>query len=123
MIKEAYCSYEIAKLLKEKGFDEPCLQAWVNEMRDKDNDKIQYRFQSRAYQNLLEEDECLSPTHQMACAWLREKGYHIYTFNLDPFWIYEIQSLTKDWTFSFGGFENHDAAIEAAIKYCLENLI
>lgn len=24
MIKEAYVSYEIAKLLKEKGFDEPC---------------------------------------------------------------------------------------------------
>ena len=24
MIQEAYCSYEIAKLLKEKGFSEPC---------------------------------------------------------------------------------------------------
>ena len=24
MVKEAYCSFEVAKLLKEKGFDEYC---------------------------------------------------------------------------------------------------
>ena len=24
MIREAYCSYEVARLLKEKGFHEPC---------------------------------------------------------------------------------------------------
>lgn len=30
MITEDYCSYEVAKLLKEKGFDEPC-KVWYSE--------------------------------------------------------------------------------------------
>ena len=28
MITEDYCSYEVAKLLKEKGFNEPCRAYW-----------------------------------------------------------------------------------------------
>jgi hypothetical protein len=116
-MEEAYCSYEIAKLLKKKGFDERTLYHYTN------CDVLQHNIVYNQYKNSEMLNACSAPTHQMACVWLREKGYHIYTFNLDPFWIYEIQSLTKDWTFSFGGFENHDAAIEAAIKYCLENLI
>ena len=115
-MKEAYCSYEVSKLLKEKGFNEKCHSSyWGN------SDNVDYTDIPLNYND--NNSSCSRPTHQMAMAWLRKKGYHIYTFNLDPFWIYEIQSLTKDWTFSFGGFENHDAAIEAAIKYCLENLI
>ena len=115
-MKEAYCSYEVSKLLKEKGFDEYC-----DNYYDQSSDEPQQLTLDEMYYSY---DEFIkAPTHQMACAWLREKGYHIYTFNLGPLWIYEIQSLTKDWTFSFGGFENHDAAIEAAIKYCLENEI
>ena len=30
MIKESYVSFEIAKLLKEKGFDEHCSHAYIN---------------------------------------------------------------------------------------------
>ncbi len=30
MIQERHCSYELSKLLKEKGFDEPCSKAYMN---------------------------------------------------------------------------------------------
>ena len=30
MIKEAYCSFEVAELLKEKGFNEPCYTCYIN---------------------------------------------------------------------------------------------
>lgn len=30
-IKEAYCSFEVAKLLKEKGFDDPCSRKLTTE--------------------------------------------------------------------------------------------
>ena len=67
MIKEAYVSFELAKLLKEKGFDEPCYQKY-----DSDGE---LSFNHVGYIN--SEKSCddfyaLAPTHQMAMAWLRE---------------------------------------------------
>ena len=37
MIKEAYCSFEVAKLLKEKGFNEKCRGGYHYEFDDNDN--------------------------------------------------------------------------------------
>ena len=118
MVKEAHCSEKISKLLKEKGFNEPCTAFWDYEL-------CEYSLYIGGY--LTNNSELVNgfsaPTHQMACAWIREKGYHIYTFKGVDSWVYEVQSLNDDWTYHLGGFENHGEAIEAAIKYCLENLI
>ena len=54
MIQEAYCSSEVAKLLKEKGFNEP-----VTELN-----KLVFQDAERPI---------LKVTHQKAMAWLREK--------------------------------------------------
>lgn len=115
-MNEAYVSYEIAKLLEEKGFDWDC-----DNYYDQSSDEPQQLTLDEMYYSY---DEFVkAPTHQMACAWLRDKGYHIYTFKGVDSWVYEVQSLNDDWTYHLGGFEDHDDAIEAAIKYCLENLI
>ena len=117
-MKEAYVSYETAKLLKEKGFDTHCDRGWDISCYDEKHP----RMFSIYFDN---KDKWISaPTHQMACAWCRDKGYHIYTFKSTvASWAYEVQSLSEDWTFYFGGFKEHDEAIEAALKYSLENLI
>ena len=54
MIKEAYCSFEVAKLLKDKGFDEPCTE--LNKLCLRDGEK-----------------PVLKVTHQKAMKWLRQE--------------------------------------------------
>lgn len=67
MITEDYVSFEVAKLLKEKGFDEYCEQIY-----DGDGDL------SRNICGYINEEKAneffsaLAPTHQMAMKWLRE---------------------------------------------------
>lgn len=62
-MKEAYVSYETAKLLREKGFD------W-------DTDKVYER-------NLMacRYEDYPMPTQQMACSWLREMK----NIDIEPF--------------------------------------
>lgn len=56
MITEDYVSFEIAKLLKEKGFNEYCEKS--------------YSLEGKLYSNFP--DDCiLAPTLQMAAKWLR----------------------------------------------------
>ena len=79
MIKEAYVSFEVAKLLKEKGFDEKCQKVYL------DNGKLMWftnfmegeSFGDNAdintainYDNSIT-SAYLCPTHQMAMKWLR----------------------------------------------------
>lgn len=54
MAKEAYCSDDVCKLLKEKGFREPCTA--LNQLVIKDGEKPFMKI-----------------THQKAMAWLREE--------------------------------------------------
>ena len=59
MIQEAYCSYEVAKLLKEKGFNEP-IRCWYDNYQDFHEEGVRMR-----------NTDCLPPTimcptHQMA---------------------------------------------------------
>lgn len=108
MITEDYCSYEVSKLLDEKGFNEEC-----------DN------FYSIPTKDLF------IPTHQMALKWLRKKGIFIeigifgktdvtYSFNISVLNEGEIYPpLDKETQF----FKNFEEAVEAALKYSLENLI
>jgi len=107
MITEDYVNDEIFKLLKEKGFDDSCCRFVI------ESDETYYRG---------------APTLQMAMKWLRE------VHNIDIFpWkigkgIYSCaifnsntgQDLSSNKDFPS---EKYEEAAEAAIKYCLENLI
>ena len=123
MITEDYVSFETAKLLKEKGFDELCYQKY-----DSDGE---LSFNHVGYVN--SEKPCddfyaLAPTLQIAMKWLRE------IHNLQIQIVPVVMSRHKDWTFGIDRdfipltvdllvFPTYEEASEATIKYCLENLI
>ena len=127
MITEDYCSYEVAKLLKEKGFDEYC-----DNYYDQSSDEPQQLTLDEMYYSY---DEFIkAPTHQMAMKWLREihnicitiypdkeKGYEAV--------LYDIKDDVEIILQSFGIYGSHifkdsyTEAVEAALKYSLENLI
>lgn len=127
MITEDYVSFETAKLLSNKGFNEPTLAYAYG------NDMVAYYSQPRVTDDFkVEAGRYPLPTLQMAMKWLREvHGLFISIGNddLDYNWqIFDIKNRTKDLdptclTDSYAGHRKYDKACEAAIKYCLKNLI
>ncbi len=123
MIAEDYVSFETAKLLKEKGFDEKC-QA----MYDKDGHFVPFNFKllTKADKRLFVAD---APTLQMAMKWLREiHNLYINIFvtwkDKIPHYQWSIDNLiTQDTIYDTPCLEKYEQACEEAIKYCLENLI
>ena len=119
MITEDYVSYETAKLLKDKGFDECTLLSYDKNGNSKD---IMRPF-------LESEEDVRRPTLQMAMKWLRK--VHKLHVDIDPSegnWNPTVLEL-ENWTCAvkFGDNipiqDSYEQACEAAIKYCLENLI
>lgn len=117
MIKEAYVSFETAKLLKEKGFDEE-----TNWYYDSEGFCEPYS----AWVNACPHDYYPMPTHQMACAWLREKHLiHIEAIRgYDHFFVGITRMLPyREYAIKNDVYDNYEEAIESALKYTLENLI
>ena len=117
MITEDYVSFEIAKLLKEKGFNEGCPTTYTSNGL----------FHTHNYRPLVE--DIFAPTLQMAMKWLR-LIYHIHIRLInssDESYRYEIYPRKGKYNsccFSDKSYyETYEQACEAAIKYCLENLI
>lgn len=153
MIKERYCSYEVAKLLKEKGFRECCRYCYGTAIRhngeDIDEDEeFELKSEGRAdeieyikggilhnlyYDNgkSFGKDVCATPTHQMACDWLREeKGILIeiehrnYDSGTFRWTVYSKRNTFPKWVGIESDISNsYGEAIEAALKYSLENLV
>ena len=115
MITEDYISCETAKLLKEKGFREHCTTAYY----PKTTPGVRI--------------EC--PTLQMAMKWLREvhncyicvqalittdglQGYCPFYTKVGD--VFMWQNVLGD---DYATTQTYEEACEAAIKYCLENLI
>ena len=123
MIKEAYCSFEVAKLLKEKGFYEDCYGRYS--IRSKE-----FHFDITKPYNNGSNFMYSAPTHQMAMAWLREekriaiiiefdltkRGFCPYVHQLD----YNMDWVVK-WRINTP--MKYEEAVETALKYTLENLI
>ena len=126
MITEDYVSFEIAKLLKEKGFDELCHGYFR-----KDNPIDLVELAQAA--NWNDEPFFTSrPTLQMAMKWLVQE--HKLYVNVVPSveryywtekWHSYVESLNKRYPFGkfIATFNSSEQAYEAAIKYCLENLV
>ena len=119
-ITEDYCSFEIAKLLKEKGFDTPCKQAYFN------GSLVDYTMYGFCDGELL---DC--PSQSLALKWLREV-HNIYidiltytTGKNNQFrWVgYDNGRLFSQEEGKTIYFESYKKAVEAALKYTLENLI
>ncbi len=133
MITENYVSFETAKLLKEKGFDAECDYLYV--------DGKLVRAQGCACnwndgETLFSDykNECSAPSLQMVMKWLRE-AHRLFIF-VSP-WImlenniqyyFEIRDIkTRDfetlYDYTSKELNSFEKVTEAAIKYCLENLI
>ena len=126
MITEDFVSFEVAQLLKEKGFDEPIWTCYED-----DNEVI---FGDKYNWNNSPMGHTSAPTHQMAMKWLREvhnigifpstythisdrKVIHSYGTAIINLKTYKLM------TDSYLSNDTYEQACEAAIKYCLENLI
>ena len=127
MITEDYVSFETAKFLKEKGFDEPCHALYHN-----GDDKIFFGLDVDSYHNTNLNVDCYAcPTLQMAMKWLRnEKGIAIIPIidsilDHEKFlWDIKIVVAKTNETFSQGWvYENPESGYDRAIRYCLEILI
>ncbi len=136
MIQEQYVSFETAKLLKEKGFNEKCWGLYAS-IFDDDNPRIEYeKWTEVAHNNQFFEEAfvCSAPTQQMAMRWLREvHNLHVQVWILtDNGYWYDIEKIldvnyNHKPVYSTGlcdiYYKSYEEACEAAIKYCLENLI
>ena len=154
-ITEDYVSFETAKLLKEKGFDEPCTYLWFFEKTNNpevddngvykipiknhtendywNNTSIElFKKESEYWNDNIDIFAC--PTLQMAMKWIREMHnlfielYVVKNYsNKKLEYTYSIQDLdfqgSDDGIECCKNFDTPEQASEAAIKYCLENLI
>ena len=144
MIIEDYVSFETAKLLKEKGFDEVC---YVN--YSSNGSTMHFNYQAPS-------DGVPCPTLQMAMKWIQERFNIVIIPNYeyectDTSWCYKIFRLGKygkpesvaikgvsydkdnnptehivgyrDYERSYNDYTTKEEAIEEGIKYCLEKLI
>jgi hypothetical protein len=123
MITEDYVSFETAKLLKEKGFS-----AFVHYYYDKYGELL-YTIITK--QNMDSGSTyIICPTLQMTMKWLREV-HNIYvevSINEKLQFGWSIhRSVNNSLYFSANSkdvsYTTHEQACEAAVKYCLENLI
>lgn len=120
MIKEAYVSFELAKLLKEKGFNSlPDNNKWMCCMYD-ENGKIHW--------GIYDPNWCYRITHQLALTWLRQV-HNLWceiAIDYDGTWCAEAYSLIYEQYIPrsiIHRIKSYEDATEAIIKYCLENLI
>ena len=131
-ITEDYVSFEVAKLLKEKGFNYTVHQYYKENGEVCNNPKSVASWRVKIW--------CPCATLQMAMKWLREmQGINIYARAVwkdvevqygdwEPAVVgynWFVESLLDDTysKMSIESFLTYEQSAESAIKYCLENLI
>ena len=135
MITEDHVSFETAKLLKEKGFDEPCA---LSEF-DCDAYKKWAETAPRPITLDAESEKPFRypvPSIYVAMKWLREVHDIFIAINIVPnttvtmeqrYYFFKPYKNRRIYNFpldySVQLYETYEQACEAAIKYCLENLI
>lgn len=130
MITEDFVSFNVAKLLKEKGFDEPCRVFY----KDPQAGLYEFKNAPKAYKDKLFEPCFLAPSLYMAMKWLRE--VHKLAFIISPQWAEGDMRNPCRWYWEIRGLENigldvysnplcntYEEAVEAACIYSLKNLI
>ena len=133
-ITEDYCSFETAKLLKEKGFDE---ETPVNYFVGDDKPRGCVVGEMIRHKRAEEDMHLIAcPTLWMAMKWLREVHHYYIQVMLDS-WAYgghsgyyvTIQKTNSEFEIMLADkvnkvfYDNPEEAAEAAIKYILENFI
>ena len=141
-ITEDYVSFETAKLLKEKGFTEACDKKYFGDDCSGPSYIREHWEDGGGVSPMSNSDlddgskyaDISAPTLQMTMKWLREK----HNIVVEPFiregaeyvwFIHRIETMfnKKYLVFCWGSkntkYERYEQACEAAINYCLKNLI
>ncbi len=127
-MKEQYASYEVAKLLKDKGFDWVVNTYYCDDYNYAQHDIIEYKKENYNSHKV----HISAPTQQMAMRWLREeKGIYIEfiltVYGTYTFTTFNIPGFNKcSYNAYYEGseqFNEYEEAVEAALKYCLTELI
>lgn len=130
MNKEQYVTFEVAKLLKEKGFNWRVFNFYDEHGRFSEHIGSVYTLYNWNYpaEDGHFSQYCSAPTQQMACRWLRkEKGIHILPeiseVKENPKYYCMIWKTSTLESFIIELFDSYEDAIEAALQYVLTNLI
>ena len=129
MITEDYVSFEVAKLLKEKGFDESTSMVYMSYgdlCKLNRYDSIRNSNYNDITKNYF---EYTAPTPQMVMKWLRE----VYNIVISIFPTIETDVIVRE-DYNYTIYKNRTAiyqnssltyeqSCEESIKYTLENLI
>ena len=121
-ITEDYVSFEMAKLLKEKGFDEPTIGTYYKDGT--------FEYLSLNKWNSKFVIPISAPTLQMAMKWLRE----VHNIAINIGWGEVFEDKFQWWCIILNQkegrilrdseyFNTYEQAANTAIRYCLENLI
>lgn len=134
MIEESYVSFATAKLLKEKGFDVAVRTSIELIYLDRDDTEMIFHLDADNWNAYSSEHRLSCPTLQLACKWMRE----VHNLCIEPYRTASgyLYTISKIWTGSeiysdefngddedSGQWTTYEKACEAAIKYCLKNLI
>lgn len=120
---EEICTYEVAKLAKEKGFREKCIEHYYDDTKDlyRSSNPQCYNFGGNTSD---------APTQSLLQRWLREeKRIEVNAFwdNADNMWLGYAQEMdAPDLVGSFPlnkPFDTYELALEDALAYSLENLV
>ena len=135
MIKERYVNFEVAKLLRDKGFDEECIKTY-----NISNGQMYIGGESCNSEFTDISEMITAPTQSMACDWVEE------TFNIsievlvdiigyDVFIVYALKDpniASNDVNHkvemscgdnSDGSWSSKELAYNEALKYVLTNLV
>ncbi len=121
-------NFEIAKMLKEKGFDNPCYDAYNIQGNKFSNGWCEYIYDDEKEIPFTRKDlkpqDTLAPTIAQAIMWVYEKhGVWIYSYHNGTLFIGSIQDSTGSIKGRLLGYKTPTEAYEAAIEYALTNLV
>ena len=122
MIHEEICTYEVAKLAKEKGFP---LQKVIKQDR-----RAFFYELSQSHPDWVNCDAWYLPTQGLLQRWLREeKGWNVVVRMYEVEGYYWFIQNSKGqlqysyFTYADEMFATYELALEDALKYALENLV
>ena len=126
MITEDYVNFEVAKLLKEKGFDAQSPMIYTADSK-LIYTSVKYHNMYAVTNKYLEHyTDIIAPSQTMAMKWLREV-HNIFLsiqqhMDMSYVWYAYVNGAAKGCDRESHN-NTYEEACEAAIKYCLENLI
>lgn len=132
MIHEEICTYEVAKLAKEKGFPQHIGDdAYIVENECDDEYEVGCHYPIQFIPDYL--PTITAPTQSLLQRWLRkEKALHIQITLWEKgwysdIWAFEYYEEEKEYAAKMlhqsPDFPTYELALEDALKYALENLV